>query len=63
MKAQAEARGIDVDEVRREFEGEAALGRLTDPVDVAKAAVFLASEAANGITGADLNVNSGVVMY
>lgn len=63
MKAQAEARGIDVDEVRREFEGEAALGRLTDPVDVAKAAVFLASEAATGITGADLNVNSGVVMY
>jgi NAD(P)-dependent dehydrogenase (short-subunit alcohol dehydrogenase family) len=63
MKAQAEARGIDVDEVRREFEGEAALGRLTDPVDVAKAAVFLASKAANGITGADLNVNSGVVMY
>jgi NAD(P)-dependent dehydrogenase (short-subunit alcohol dehydrogenase family) len=63
MKAQAEARAIDVDEVRREFEGEAALGRLTDPVDVAKAAVFLASEAANGITGADLNVNSGVVMY
>jgi NAD(P)-dependent dehydrogenase (short-subunit alcohol dehydrogenase family) len=63
MKAQAEARGIDVDEVRREFEGEAALGRLTDPVDVAKAAVFLASEAASGITGADLNVNSGVVMY
>jgi NAD(P)-dependent dehydrogenase (short-subunit alcohol dehydrogenase family) len=63
MKAQAEARGIDVDAVRREFEGEAALGRLTDPVDVAKAAVFLASEGASGITGADLNVNSGVVMY
>jgi len=63
MKAQSEARGIDVDEVRREFEGEAALGRLTDPVDVARAAVFLASEAASGITGADINVNSGVVMY
>jgi len=63
MKAQSEARGIEVDEVRREFEGEAALGRLTDPVDVAKAAVFLASEAARGITGADINVNSGVVMY
>ncbi|MEX1126648.1 MAG: SDR family oxidoreductase [Acidimicrobiia bacterium] len=63
MKAQSEARGIDVDEVRGEFEAEAALGRLTEPVDVARTAVFLASEAANGITGADINVNSGVVMY
>lgn len=63
IKAQAEARGIDVDEVRREFEAEAALGRLTEPEDVARAAVFLASEGARGITGADINVNSGVVMY
>ena len=63
IKAQAEARGIEVDAVRGEFEGEAALGRLTDPEDVARAAVFLASDGAGGITGADLNVNSGVVMY
>jgi NAD(P)-dependent dehydrogenase (short-subunit alcohol dehydrogenase family) len=63
IQAQAEARGIGFDEVRTEFEGEAALGRLTEPVDVARAAVFLASEAASGITGADINVNSGVVMY
>ena len=63
MRAQAESRGIDVDTVRREFESEAALGRLTEPEDVARAAVFLASEEASGITGADLNVNSGVVMY
>jgi NAD(P)-dependent dehydrogenase (short-subunit alcohol dehydrogenase family) len=63
MQAQAEARGVDVDSVRREFEGEAALGRLTEPEDVARAAVFLASDQASGITGADLNVNSGVVMY
>lgn len=63
MQAQAEARGVDVDSVRRGFEGEAALGRLTEPEDVARAAVFLASDQASGITGADLNVNSGVVMY
>lgn len=63
MRAQADARGIDVDEVRAEFEAEAALGRLTEPEDVAHAAVFLASEGATGITGADLNVNSGAVMY
>jgi NAD(P)-dependent dehydrogenase (short-subunit alcohol dehydrogenase family) len=63
MRAQAESRGIDVDTVRGEFEAEAALGRLTAPEDVARAVVFLASGEAGGITGADLNVNSGVVMY
>jgi NAD(P)-dependent dehydrogenase (short-subunit alcohol dehydrogenase family) len=63
IESQAQARGIGADEVRTEFEMEAALGRLTEPTDVARAAVFLASEAASGITGADLNVNSGAVMY
>jgi len=63
MKAQSEARGIEVDEVRAEFEGESPLGRLTDPADVARAVAFLTSESSAGITGADLNVNSGVVMY
>lgn len=63
MKAQSDARGIDVDEVRREFESESALGRLTDPADVARTVAFLTSEASAGITGADINVNSGVVMY
>ena len=63
MKAQSEARGIDVDEVRAEFEGESPLGRLTDPTDVARTVAFLTSESSAGITGADVNVNSGVVMY
>lgn len=63
MRAQSEARGIDVDEVRTEFEGESPLGRLTDPTDVARTVAFLTSESSAGITGADLNVNSGVVMY
>jgi len=63
MEAQAESRGIGVDEVKKEFEAEAALGRLTEPVDVAQTAVFLASDEAKAITGADINVNSGVVMY
>jgi len=63
MKAQSEARGIDVEEVRAEFEGESPLGTLTDPTDVARTVAFLTSESSAGITGADLNVNSGVVMY
>lgn len=63
VRAQAEGRGISEDEVRLEFEREAALHRLTEPADVARAALFLASEDSQAITGSDLNVNSGVVMY
>lgn len=63
MKAQADARGMDIDEIREEFEAESPLGRLTDPIDVAATVAFLTSEGAAGITGADINVNSGVVMY
>jgi NAD(P)-dependent dehydrogenase (short-subunit alcohol dehydrogenase family) len=63
MKAQADARGMDIDEIRKEFEAESPLGRLTDPIDVATTVAFLTSEGAAGITGADINVNSGVVMY
>jgi NAD(P)-dependent dehydrogenase (short-subunit alcohol dehydrogenase family) len=35
------------------------LGRIAEPVDVACAALFLASDAANGITGQVLNVDCG----
>jgi NAD(P)-dependent dehydrogenase (short-subunit alcohol dehydrogenase family) len=63
MEAQASTRGLTADDVRAEFESESPLGRLTQPEDVAQAAVFLASDGAAGITGADLNVASGAVMY
>lgn len=63
IDAQADARGVAPSVVRAEFEDEAALHRLTEAEDVADATVFLASDAARGITGADINVNSGAVMY
>jgi NAD(P)-dependent dehydrogenase (short-subunit alcohol dehydrogenase family) len=63
IEAQAEGRGVDPEVVRAEFEAASPLGRLTEPGDVAATAVFLASDEAAGITGADVNVNSGVVMY
>jgi len=63
IEAQAKARAITADEVRAEFAAESPLQRLTEAEDVADVAVFLASDAANAITGADVNVNSGVVMY
>jgi NAD(P)-dependent dehydrogenase (short-subunit alcohol dehydrogenase family) len=63
MAAQAEARKIDIAEVRREFEAESPLGRLTTAQDIANTALHLVSEQSAAITGADINVNSGVVMY
>ncbi|MFP3914196.1 MAG: SDR family NAD(P)-dependent oxidoreductase [Actinomycetota bacterium] len=60
---QAQARAMSEEDVRREMESLSPLGRLTRAADVASASVYLASEQARGITGADLNVNSGVVMY
>jgi NAD(P)-dependent dehydrogenase (short-subunit alcohol dehydrogenase family) len=63
IDAQAERRGISTDQVRSELAAEAALNRLTEPEDIARVALFLASEESRGIAGADINVNSGVVMY
>lgn len=63
IDAQADARGVDANAVRAEFEAESPLRRLTEAEDVADATVFLASDAARGITGADINVASGAVMY
>lgn len=63
IEAQAEARDVTRDQVLAEFETESPNSRLTEPEDVAGAVVYLASPDAAGITGADINVNSGVVMY
>lgn len=63
IEAQAEGRGITPAQVRAEFEAESPLNRLTAAGDIADACVFLASDQSAAITGADLNVNSGVVMY
>jgi len=63
IRAQAQARGLTEDAVRAEFEGLSPLGRLTSARDVAEAVLFLTSERASALTGVDLNVNAGVVMY
>jgi len=63
FEEQAKARGVSVDEVRTTFEELSPMRRLVKAGDVAKAAVFLASDASAGITGVDLNVTTGMVMY
>jgi len=57
MEAQAHGRGIGTEAARAELEAQSPLGRLTDAAEVAEACLFLASDAAAGISGADLDVN------
>lgn len=63
FEEQAKARGLSVEEVREGFERLSPMRRLVTADDVAQATVFLASDAAAAITGVDLNVTTGMVMY
>ncbi len=60
---QAAALQISEEDARARFTASSPMGRLTEPGEVAAAAVFLASPAAAGITGEDLNVSAGVVSF
>jgi NAD(P)-dependent dehydrogenase (short-subunit alcohol dehydrogenase family) len=60
---QAAARGITEAAALAAFTGASPLGRLVEPGEVAAACAYLASDAAASITGEDLNVTAGVVMY
>lgn len=60
---QADALGISLEESMRRFSDPAALKRPTGPDEVAAACVFLAGDAGSGITGEDMNVSAGLVMY
>jgi NAD(P)-dependent dehydrogenase (short-subunit alcohol dehydrogenase family) len=63
IEGQAESQNRPVEEVREEFRDISPTGEFTQPEDVADAVVFLCSARAERITGEDLNVSAGVVMY
>jgi NAD(P)-dependent dehydrogenase (short-subunit alcohol dehydrogenase family) len=63
VKQQAETLRISEEESMRMFSEASALKRPVGAGEVAAACVFLASEASSGITGEDMNVTAGVVMY
>jgi NAD(P)-dependent dehydrogenase (short-subunit alcohol dehydrogenase family) len=63
MKAQAEHLGVTMEEVRGRLIRETSLGHAVPPQDIARAVAFLAGDAAASITGEDLNVSAGMVMY
>lgn len=56
---EAELRGLSAEEVQRLYVADTPLGRLETPEDVAKAVGFLASPAADFITGVSLSVTGG----
>jgi NAD(P)-dependent dehydrogenase (short-subunit alcohol dehydrogenase family) len=63
VRNQAEVQGISEESALRQFTDSSALGRLVRDEEVASTCVFLASDAARAITGEDLNVSAGTVMY
>lgn len=63
IQRQAAARGIGADQVRGEVTGLSPLDRMVRPEEVAATCVYLAADASSAITGEDLNVTAGVVMY
>jgi NAD(P)-dependent dehydrogenase (short-subunit alcohol dehydrogenase family) len=63
VKQTAQARSVTEDEAMRLFSDPAALKRPTLASEVAAACVFLAGDAGSGITGEDMNVSAGLVMY
>lgn len=63
IEGQAESRGRPVDEVTAEFRDVVPQGEFVTAGDVADAVVFLCSTRAARMTGQDLNVTGGTVMY
>ena len=63
FRAQADGRGISVEEARAEMVAQIPIGRLVRPREVADAVVSLTLGELSAVTGADLNVSGGMVMY
>jgi NAD(P)-dependent dehydrogenase (short-subunit alcohol dehydrogenase family) len=63
VRNQAQVQGISEEEALRQFTESSALGRLVGDDEVGRVCVFLASDSARAITGEDLNVSAGSVMY
>ncbi|TFF92395.1 MAG: SDR family oxidoreductase [Promethearchaeota archaeon] len=58
---QARDRGVDYEVVKKEFEEEGVLGRWAQPEEIATGILFLATEDASYMTGADLRIDGGWV--
>lgn len=59
----AAARGVDPETVRKEWQGLSPFQRGVTEDDIANMALFLSSDAADNMTGQDVNISAGAVMY
>ena len=62
IRWEAKLRGMTEEDVRKEYVAVTPLGRLEEPEDVAKVALFLASDDAAFMTGQAINVTGGIEM-
>ena len=63
VRKQAAIRGISEEQARAALTEASPLGRMVEAAEVAAACAFLASGGPAAVTGEDLNVTAGVVMY
>src|SRR5258708_10083543 len=63
IREQSRVEGISLEESRRHFTGNSPLGRMVPPRNIAEALLFLASDSAASITGGNLDVSAGPVLY
>jgi NAD(P)-dependent dehydrogenase (short-subunit alcohol dehydrogenase family) len=63
IEGQAKSQDRPFAEVEEEFRAVSPMNEFTQPEDVADAVLYLCSDRAAHVTGEDLNVSAGVVMY
>jgi NAD(P)-dependent dehydrogenase (short-subunit alcohol dehydrogenase family) len=63
IRQTSESKGISLDDSRAEWGSGIPMGHMQEPVDIANAVLFLASDAAREITGEALNVSGGQTTY
>lgn len=62
IRARADAMGAPYEQVKKGFTANAALQRMVTEDEVARVALFLASDLAAGVTGQTINVDAGNIM-
>jgi NAD(P)-dependent dehydrogenase (short-subunit alcohol dehydrogenase family) len=63
LSSMSKQRGLTPDELRAEMTEGTAFKRTVTEADVVETVLFLCSSAANNLTGQDINVAAGAVMY
>jgi NAD(P)-dependent dehydrogenase (short-subunit alcohol dehydrogenase family) len=62
ISARAKAMGLPYEQVERGFVSQAAMVRMVTEEEVAKVALFFATDQSSGVTGQTLNVDAGFIM-